>query len=121
LKISPWVALGAYSAFWIFAGALYGRLFMRTANDRRGGWLFGLGYGFLLWILGPVTILQAIRGAALATGTAAIGLCAAHIVDGLVLGLLFPWLHILLQREIERPLKDIPISPPKAPVTKRLP
>jgi len=82
------------------AGALYGRLFGRAANDRRGGWLFGISYGFLLWMLGPVTALQWIIGRPVAVGRAAMGLLGAHLAYGLALGLLFPQVHRLLQREI---------------------
>src|SRR4051812_16394362 len=34
------------------AGAIYGRLFGRAANDMRGGWLFGMAFGFALWAAG---------------------------------------------------------------------
>src|SRR3546814_15596257 len=30
------------------AGGIYGRLFQRGANDRRGGWRFDMAFGFLL-------------------------------------------------------------------------
>src|SRR3954471_664516 len=31
------------------AGAVYARLLGRAANDVRGGWLFGMAFGFALW------------------------------------------------------------------------
>jgi hypothetical protein len=82
------------------AGLLYGRLFMRAANDVRGGWLFGISYGFLLWVLGPVTILQWIRGEPVATGHAAMGLLGTQLLFGLILGTVFPWVHRLFQPKL---------------------
>jgi hypothetical protein len=82
------------------AGALYGRLFSRAANDRRGGWLFGISYGFLIWMLGPVAALQWVVGRPVAVGKAAIGLLGAHLLYGLALGLLFPQIHRSLQRRL---------------------
>jgi hypothetical protein len=82
------------------AGALYGGLFQRAASDRRGGWLFGISYGFLLWMLGPTTLLQITLGHPLATGTAAMGILGANLLSGLVLGLCFRPAHALLQKAL---------------------
>lgn len=79
------------------AGAAYGAAFLRAANDRRGGWLFGLGWGFLTWALGPITLCQWLLGKPIATGSHAEFLFAAHLLWGLLLGTLFP----LVQRRIE--------------------
>lgn len=83
------------------AGVLYGRIFQRAANDQRGGWLFGLGFGFLLWMAGPVTGLQWAIGRPLATGVAALGFLTAHLLWGLCLGLCFPHVHRPLQQSLE--------------------
>ena len=83
------------------AGAGYGRIFGRAANDREGGWLFGISYGFCLWMLVSAIILQWVLGAPAAVGRAAVWLCAAHLLYGLLLGLLFPVVHSFLQRELE--------------------
>ena len=80
------------------AGALYGRVFMRAANDRRGGWLFGIGFGFLLWMLVPAALVFWARRAPLATGREGQALFAAHLVFGLVLGVAFPRVHTIVQR-----------------------
>jgi hypothetical protein len=77
----------------VAAGALYGRLFMRAANDRRGGWLFGISYGFLLWMIGPATVIQWLLHKPLALGTAAQAIFLAHLAYGLALGVLFPLIH----------------------------
>src|SRR3712207_5994459 len=51
----PIAAAGlAYSGMMLLGGLLYGWLFQRAANDPRGGWLFGLAFGFVLWMLGPI-------------------------------------------------------------------
>lgn len=84
----------------VVAGALYGRVFGRAANDKRGGWLFGISYGFLLWTIGPITILQWLLARPIAVGPAAIGLFAAHLLYGLMLGALFPFTQKLLQRKL---------------------
>ena len=100
LRLRAWLVLVLYVVAMCVAGLLYGRIFGRAANDKRGGWLFGISYGFLVWMVGPVTALQLIRGRPIATGTAAIGLMLAHLIFGLGLGLLFPWIHKLLQRKL---------------------
>jgi hypothetical protein len=82
-----------YLAVATLGGALYGAVFRRAASDRRGGWLFGISYGFLLWMLGPVTLLQVVLGRPLAVGTAAVGLLGAHLLSGLILGVLFRPMH----------------------------
>jgi hypothetical protein len=82
------------------AGAIYGRIFGRAANDKRGGWLFGISYGFLLWTIGPITLLQWLLGRPVALGLAAVGLLAGHLLYGLALGALFPFTQKLLQRKL---------------------
>jgi hypothetical protein len=82
------------------AGALYGGVFRRAASDRRGGWLFGISYGFLLWMLGPIALLQTVLGHPLATGTAAMGILGANLLSGLVLGLCFRPAHSLLRKAL---------------------
>jgi hypothetical protein len=97
LSMSVGVVAATYPAVAVVAGGLYGAVFRRAANDRRGGWLFGISYGFLLWMVGPTTLLQAILGRPLATGTAALGLLGANLLSGLILGLLFRPMHRLTQ------------------------
>jgi hypothetical protein len=75
---------------------------MRAANDGGGGWLFGISYGYLLWMLGPVTLVQWVMARPVLVGGASRGLFAAHLLYGLVLGLLFPRVHRLIQRHSER-------------------
>src|SRR5215213_3557282 len=102
LSLSTWMAVALHFLATIVAGAIYGRVFSRAANDPRGGWLFGISYGFLLWMIGPVTVLQWTLGRPLALGVAAMGILGAHLIYGLSLGLLFPWIHRLLQCELKQ-------------------
>jgi hypothetical protein len=75
------------------AGAAYGALFRRGANDRRGGWLFGMAYGFLLWTGGAVMILPALGGGAAPGGKAAVGIFLALVLWGAATGAIFPFVH----------------------------
>jgi hypothetical protein len=99
---SIWLILFAYLIVMVFAGALYGRVFMRAANDYRGGWLFGIGYGFLLWMIGPVTLMQWAWAHPLVVGRSAQALFASHLAYGLVLGALFPHVHRAVKRNARR-------------------
>ena len=105
LLLNAGITLALHALAMIIAGAIYGRVFSRAANDPRAGWLFGISFGFLLWMIGPVTILQWTLGRPLALGVAAMGVLGAHLLYGLSLGLLFPWIHKSLQYEL-RQLKD---------------
>jgi hypothetical protein len=95
---SSWLILCGYALLMLLAGAVYGRIFMRAANDSAGGWLFGISFGFLLWMLGPVTLLQSFRHDPLLVVSASRALFAAHLLYGLGLGLLFPTIHRFLHR-----------------------
>lgn len=98
LGIAFQIVLVLYVLSMSIVGGLYGRVFSRAANDPRAGWLFGISYGFLIWMLGPVTALQLILDRPVATGVAAMGLLGAHLIFGVALGLSFPFVHRLLQR-----------------------
>jgi hypothetical protein len=79
------------------AGMGYGLMFRRAANDIRGGWLFGMAYGYLVWQSIAVPLLQWLPDEPLLQGRPALGLLLAHLAWGLVLGLAFGRVH--------RPLK----------------
>src|SRR5581483_1548107 len=57
------------------------------------GMLYGISSGFLIWMLGPAMLLQWIIGRPVATGVAAMGLMGAHLIYGVALGLIFPYVH----------------------------
>lgn len=95
------VAGSAYGGLMLIGGMLYGWLFQRAANDPRGGWLFGMAFGFVLWMLGPVPLLQWLPGQPILRGYPAAGLLLARLLWGLVMGLVFPWVHRSLHGNLE--------------------
>lgn len=96
----PLAVLGLLGAF-AAAGLVYGRLFGRAAEDRRGGWMFGLAFGFALWIAAPVVVAPLLNGSAMAAGRPAMGFFAAFVVWGLLIGGLFPFVHAPLQSRLD--------------------
>ena len=100
-EINVWMSTAINMTVMIGAGILYAAIYKRAANDCHGGWIFGASYGFLLWMLAPVTIFQLISPKPIAVGTAAMGLFGAHIVYGLALGIVFPWIHFLIQSRLQ--------------------
>ena len=93
LGLSMTATLAAGGAAMAVAGVVYGRLFGRGANDRRGGWLFGMAYGFLLWTAGAVMVLPLLSGGGAPAGTAAIGIFLSLVIWGAAMGALFPHIH----------------------------
>jgi hypothetical protein len=83
----------AYASLMLVGGVLYGWLFQRAANDPRGGWLFGMAFGFVLWMLGPVPLLQWLPDQPILRGYPAAGLLLAQLFWGLAVGLVFPLVH----------------------------
>lgn len=107
IGVSPPVLIAMSVGELIVSGMLYGLTFMRAANDRRGGWLFGLGWGFLTWTLGPITLCQWILGRPIAHGPHAALLLLAHLLWGVIFGALYP----LVQNKVEMSVEDAP--PPR--------
>lgn len=101
VHLAEWAVTALFLVSMGLTGALYGQLFGRGANDRRGAWLFGLSYGYLLWLVGPVAFLQWVLPAPAVTGTPAMGMVAAQLVYGLALGVSYPYVHGLIQRELK--------------------
>ena len=83
------------------AGAAYARLFGRTANDVRGGWLFGMAFGFVIWAAGAVLILPLISDGMAPAGHAALGAFLSLVLWGGVLGAILPFVHRPLHKRIE--------------------
>jgi hypothetical protein len=91
-------------AGWIvmaIAGAAYARLFGRAANDVRGGWLFGMAFGFVVWAAGAVLILPLVSGGLAPAGHAALGVFLSLALWGGVLGAILPFVHRPLHKSIE--------------------
>ena len=104
--VEIWIVFAASGMLKVLAGLLYAAIFKRSANDREGGWLFGAAYGFLLWMIAPLTLWQLITSRPVAVGKAAMGLFGAQVLYGLVLGLIYPRVHSLVQGK----LSDVPKS-----------
>lgn len=102
LGIGPPAVLAAFCVLNLIAGIAYGWLFQRAANDIRGGWLFGLSFGFVVWMLVPIPILQWLPDRPLLTGFDAIGLLLGQWLWGLVLGVLFPFVHRRLHVKLHK-------------------
>ena len=100
LSVAATIALGALVM--AAAGAAYARLFGRAANDERGGWLFGMAFGFALWAAGAVMVLPLASGGLAPAGEAAIGVFLSLVAWGATLGALVPHLHRPLLRAIAK-------------------
>jgi hypothetical protein len=83
-------------------GAVYARLFGRAANDARGGWLFGMMFGFTLWAAGAVFVLPFAGNGELPAGVAATGVFVSLVLWGGTLGAVLP----LVQRRLHRSIDD---------------
>jgi hypothetical protein len=83
------------------AGAFYGWLFGRAANDRRGGWLFGMAFGFALWTAGAVLVIPLASHGLTPAGKAAVGVFLSLVAWGAALGIAFPFIHRPLHERLE--------------------
>ena len=101
-EIDTWFSSLINLMIMLFGGVIYAAIFKRAANDCRGGWIFGASYGFLLWLIAPITLWQLISSLRIVVGGAAMGLFGAHIIYGLVLGIVFPWTHFLIQSRLDK-------------------
>jgi hypothetical protein len=99
----PFIAVATCCGFLLLGGLLYGRLFQRAASDLRGGWLFGLAFGFILWMLGPIPLLQWLPDEPILRGYPAAGLLLAQLLWGLSLGLTYP----IIQRRLQVHLGEL--------------
>lgn len=96
------------------AGAVYGRIFGRAANDKRAGWLFGMAFGFALWAAGVVMVLPLASGGLAPAGEAAIGVFLSLVVWGTVLGAIHPFVHRPLHQSLESAAKRSDVGPSAA-------
>lgn len=111
LSLSLWATLALGFATMAIAGAAYGRLFGRAANDRRGGWLFGMAFGFALWAAGAVLVLPIASGGQTPAGPAAVGVALSLLVWGCGTGLLIPFIHPYLHERLESVEKKRDLGP----------
>jgi hypothetical protein len=101
LGTSPYVIALLHAGAMAFGGVVYGLIFGRAANDAAGGWLFGISYGFLLWMVAAVPLLQWIPSQPLMVGIPAIGMFVGQLLWGLVLGASFRFVHAPLQSGVD--------------------
>ncbi len=101
----------AYAGLMLLGGILYGWLFQRAANDMQGGWLFGMAYGFVIWMLGPIPLLQWVPDQPILRGYPAAGLLLAQLLWGLATGVVFPLVHHQLHVRLEGRSRGAPLCP----------
>jgi hypothetical protein len=94
---SPLALAASYVGLLLMGGLVYGWIFQRAANDLRSGWLLGLAFGFILWMLGPIPLLQWLPDEPILYGYPAAGLLVAQLLWGLSLGLAYPFVQHRLQ------------------------
>jgi hypothetical protein len=114
LGLSQVTTVAAGCVLMAFAGAVYGRIFGRAANDKRGGWLFGMAFGFALWAAGGVMVLPLVSGGIAPAGEPAIGLYLSLVAWGAALGAVHPFVHRPLHQSIEAASKLSEVGPSAA-------
>jgi hypothetical protein len=118
LGLSPLATLGAGWAVMAIAGAAYARFFGRAANAVRGGWLFGISFGFGLWAAGAVLVLPLLSGGRAPAGEAAAGVALSLIVWGIATGILVPFVHRPLHESLETASRRADVGPNAAAAKK---
>ena len=101
----------------VIIGASYGALFRRDIRGTGSGIAWGLSYGMIWWVLGPLTIMpwwlgQGIQWS-LASGQSAFPSLVGHVIYGILLGVVYSLVDRLwrllftesdpLKRELEGP------------------
>src|SRR5206468_12251617 len=71
----------------------------RVRSAWSSGWVYGIAFGFLIWMAGPPTLIESTIGPRL-LGRPALALLASHLVAGLALGTLYPAVHAPLKRPL---------------------
>jgi len=114
LRITELITIAAGVPLMALAGAVYGYLFGRAANDVRGGWLFGMAFGFALWAGGAVMVLPLASGGQTPAGGAATGLFLSLVAWGAALGTVHPFVHRPLHESIETAAQRSEVGPSAA-------
>jgi hypothetical protein len=107
LSLSELMTVAAGCVVMAVAGALYARLFGRAANENRGGWLFGMAFGFALWAGGAVLVLPLVSDGKAPAGEAAIGVFLSLVAWGAALGVVHPFVHHPLHERLETAARRI--------------
>lgn len=114
LRLSSLATLLAGEAVMAASGAVYAQMFGRAANGVRGGWLFGMSFGFGIWAAGAVLLLPLISGGRSPAGPAAAGVALSMLIWGLATGALVPFVHRPLHESFETASKRPEVGPDAA-------
>lgn len=114
LGISQTLTLIAGEIAMAVAGAAYSRLFGRAANYARGGWLFGMAFGFVLWAAGAVMILPLVSGGQAPAGVPGIGVLLSLLAWGAAAGIAQPFVERPLRGSIEAASRGAEVGPSAA-------
>lgn len=120
LGMSLLLTVGLGWAVMAIAGAAYARIFGRAANSTKGGWLFGMSFGFGLWAAGAVLVLPVVSGGRAPAGHAAAGVALSLLVWGFAAGILMPFVHRPLHESLETASKRSELGPDAASGAKKL-
>lgn len=84
-----------HMAISVVIGISYGLLFSTRSTDFAQGSIWGLVYGAIWWVLGPLVIMPMLMGMGMQFGMALSGpmlmSLMGHLVYGLATGLVFVW------------------------------
>ena len=111
LGLTSWETILAGWLAMAVAGALYARLFGRAANQPRGGWLFGMAFGFALWTAGAVLVLPLMSHGRAPAGQAAVGVALSMLAWGLAVGILVPFVHRPFHESLEKGARRAEVGP----------
>jgi hypothetical protein len=114
LGLSAVATVGAGLPIMAAAGAVYARSFGRAANDPRGGWLFGMAFGFALWAAGAVMVLPLVSGGQAPAGVAAIGVFLSLLAWGAALGAMLPFVHRPMHESLDEASRRKEMGPSAA-------
>lgn len=98
----PLITFTGYLTFGAMTGILYGLIYRRSANDIRGGWIFGASTGFIFWMINPVIWWPWVGQGPILKGHEALIFMTSHILYGFLLGLFFPLFHRWTSIPLER-------------------
>ena len=111
LGMSTLLTLALGWAAMALAGAVYARAFGRAGNNVRGGWMFGLVFGFVLWAGGAVLVLPLVSGGRAPAGMPALGVALSMLAWGLAIGALLPFIHRPLHESLETGSRHAEVGP----------
>lgn len=114
---SPLVGLTLHFAVAVVIGGSFGLFFQRDVRGFGSSMGWGLAYGLFWWFLGPLTLLAIARGGLPDWGAdharTLFGLLPAHLVYGLLLGLIYAavdrlWVTLFIESD---PIRRLPGGP----------